>query len=73
MKKNAGSTDVSIRFILAICCFILTATKVLVGTWATATIIAGVYLIVTSMTSFCPLYFLLRVSTNRKKEEDQEI
>lgn len=70
MKKNMGSTDVSIRFILAIAFFILVATKVITGIWAIVLVTVGFIFIVTSMISICPFYSLCRISTIKKKSEE---
>ena len=66
MKKNMGSADRIIRFILAAVIVVLILTKYLTGTWAIVLgVLAGVF-IITSFISICPLYLPLKISTRKK-------
>ena len=67
MKKNMGSADRIIRFVLAAVIVVLILTGQLKGTMALVLgILAGIF-VITSFISFCPLYLPLKISTNKKK------
>jgi len=69
MKKNMGQTDRVIRAILAAVFAILYFTGTLSGVIGlTLVIVSGVFLL-TSLISFCPLYFLLGINSLRKKTD----
>lgn len=61
MKKNIGTTDKTIRIILAV--VILYFTSTLSGTAAVILLIIAGVLIVTSLINFCPLYSIFNIST----------
>jgi len=66
MKKNMGTTDRSIRTLLAIVVAVLYFTKQISGT---AAIILGVFAIaflLTSFVGFCPAYLPFKISTRKK-------
>jgi len=63
MKKNMGSTDKIIRFILAAIFVILYFTGTVTGTVGIILmVLAGVF-VLTSLVSFCPLYAPFGLST----------
>lgn len=63
MKKNMGTTDKLIRFILAAIVGVLYYFEVIEGTLAIVLLaLAGVF-ILTSFISFCPLYKPFGIST----------
>lgn len=65
MKKNVGSNDQLIRFLIAFIAFSLYLTDVINSWWA---LVALAILMATAFFNFCPLYFLLGINTrNRKK------
>ena len=67
MKINMGSADRIIRVILVIVIVALYASNVVSGTVAIVLLtFAGIF-ILTSLVSFCPLYFPFGLSTLRKK------
>ncbi len=67
MKTNMGSIDRTVRVILAIAVVALYSANVISGTAAIILLaLAGIF-ILTSMVSFCPLYFPFGLSTLRKK------
>jgi hypothetical protein len=67
MKTNMGSTDKMVRIIVAIIIAILFFTNVISGTpGIILLILAGVF-ILTSLISFCPLYFPFGISTKKKQ------
>jgi hypothetical protein len=69
MKKNMGSTDRVIRFIIAAVIAVLYFTNVISGTLGLVLLVlAGVFLL-TSLVSFCPLYAPFGLSTCQTKQE----
>lgn len=69
MKKNMGSTDKIIRFILAAIFVALYFTGTVAGTWGVVLLaLAGVF-VLTSLISFCPLYAPFGLSTRKTKIE----
>ncbi|HDP94526.1 MAG TPA: DUF2892 domain-containing protein [Candidatus Aminicenantes bacterium] len=66
MKKNMGVIDRMIRTILALVVVLLLVTKTLTGTLAIALGVIAVVFLLTSLVSFCPLYTLLGMRTNKK-------
>jgi hypothetical protein len=67
MKKNVGSVDKIFRIILAAVVAILYFTGILSGTVGIVLLILAVILVLTSMISFCPIYFPFGISTAKKK------
>jgi len=68
MKKNIGGTDKVIRLLVAALILILAFAKVLTGTLAIILSILAVVFVLTSLINFCPLYTVLGINTNKKKE-----
>ncbi len=68
MKKNMGSADRIIRFILAAVCIILYFTNVVTGTLGIILLALAVLFIVTSLVSFCPLYLPFGIKTLKEKK-----
>ena len=68
MKKNMGTIDKLIRVLLAVVVAVLYFTHVISGILAIILlVIAGIF-IVTSLVSFCPLYWPFKISTTKKTE-----
>jgi len=68
MKKNMGSADRIIRFILAAVVAVLYFTNVITGTLGIVLmVIAGIF-VLTSFISFCPLYALVGLNTCPSKK-----
>lgn len=67
MKKNVGKTDMLVRLILAAVLVIIYFIGVgkLLGL---ILIIIAIILAVTALTQTCPLYYLFRIDTLKKKE-----
>jgi len=63
MKKNMGSTDKTIRILLAIIVGVLYFTNLISGTAAIVLSAFAVIFVLTSFISFCPLYVLLGINT----------
>ncbi len=66
MKKNMGSTDKIIRYIIAVAIAVLYFTHVITGTIGIiGLVVAGVF-VLTSLVSFCPLYLPFKINTCKK-------
>lgn len=63
MKKNMGTTDRIIRFILAAVFAYLYFGNVVTGTLGLVLVILGGVFVLTSLVSFCPLYKLVGINT----------
>lgn len=63
MKKNMGSVDKIIRFILAAIFVALYFTGTVTGTWGVVLLVLAGVFVLTSMVSFCPLYAPFGLST----------
>jgi len=69
MKKNVGSVDMFIRIILAAIIFGLFLSKVLTGILAIILLFVALFLVITSLINFCPVYKLLGWRSNSNKEK----
>ena len=67
MKKNMGTIDRIIRFVLAIVVAVLYFTGNISGTVAIVLGVIAIIFILTSFISLCPLYSVLGISTAGKK------
>lgn len=63
MKKNMGSTDKIIRFILAAIFVILYFTGTVTGTVGIVLLVLAAVFVLTSLINFCPLYAPFGLST----------
>jgi len=68
MKKNVGLIDRIIRILIALVVVVLQYTHVISGTLGIVLLIVAGVLVLTSIVSFCPLYFPFGLSTAKKKE-----
>lgn len=68
MKKNMGSADRIIRFVIAAVIAVLYFTNIISGSLALVLLIAAGVMLLTSLVSFCPAYWPLGVSTICKKK-----
>jgi hypothetical protein len=68
MKKNIGSTDKIIRYMIAAIICILYLTDVITGTLSLILLIVAAILILTSLFSFCGIYALFGLSTCKTKK-----
>jgi hypothetical protein len=66
MKKNMGTIDRTIRFLLAMVVLVLYLLKMISGTAAIILGIFAVIFVITSFISFCPLYVPFKISTRKK-------
>ena len=71
MKKNMGTADKTIRILIALAVVILYFTNIISGIFGIILMIFAVVFVLTSMISFCPLYTLLGINTNKIKSENK--
>jgi hypothetical protein len=67
MKKNLGTIDRVIRILVAVAVLALYFTHLISGTLAIILLIVSAIFILTSVFSFCPIYFGLGLSSRKKK------
>lgn len=70
MKKNMGSTDRIIRFIIAAIFAALYFTGTVGGTLGIVLLIVAVIFLLTSFISFCPIYAPFGISTCTVKKKE---
>jgi len=63
MKKNMGTIDRVVRFLVAVAVLVLLLTHVISGPLAIALGVIAAVLVLTSFVGFCPLYIPLKLST----------
>lgn len=66
MKSNLNSIDRIARIIIAIVIAAMYFTQMITGTLAIVLLVAGAVIALTSFISFCPIYYILGISTNKK-------
>jgi len=69
MKKNMGSVDKIVRFIIAALFVILYISGVVTGTIGIILLVLAAVFVLTSLVSFCPLYTLIGMNTNKDTEK----
>lgn len=69
MKKNMGTTDRVIRFIIAVIIGVLYYTGVISGTLGIVLLVLAGIFVLTSFISFCPLYAPFGISSCAVKEK----
>ncbi len=67
MKKNVGNIDKVVRILLAVVVAVLFLTKVITGLVGIILLVVAGVLVLTTLISFCPIYWPFGLST-RKKE-----
>jgi hypothetical protein len=68
MKKNMGTADKVIRILIAIGIAGLYFTNLISGTLSIILLVLAGIFVLTSFTSFCPLYKPFGISTRKKRE-----
>lgn len=63
MKKNLGLIDKFIRMVSAIGIILLYTGHYISGLWAIVFLVVSGIFMMTSLVSFCPIYFLAGIST----------
>lgn len=69
MKKNMGSADRIVRFLIAALIAVLYFTDVMSGTMGLILLIVAAVFALTSVVSFCPLYAPFGLSTCNSKDD----
>lgn len=69
MKKNMGIMDRALRIVTALIIIILFLTDNLSGLAAAILLSLSAVFILTSFVSFCPLYYMLKIRTNKSEDE----
>jgi hypothetical protein len=67
MKKNVGTLDKAIRFILAAVLVILVVAKVVTGVFAIVLVVLAAVFLLTGLVNFCPIWAVFGVRTDNKK------
>lgn len=68
MKKNIGTIDKVIRIVIAIVFAVLFFTNVVSGILGFVLLALAAVFVLTSLISFCPLYWPFGLSTDKKTE-----
>ncbi|MBK8846164.1 MAG: DUF2892 domain-containing protein [Bacteroidetes bacterium] len=66
MKPNMGTADKAIRILVALAIAGLYYANIISGTVAIVLLVLAVVFVLTSLISFCPLYFPFGISTRKK-------
>lgn len=66
MKKNMGTIDKVIRILVAVVFAVLFFTNVVTGTLGIILLVLAVVFVLTSLISFCPLYWPFGINTGKK-------
>ncbi|PKO19090.1 MAG: DUF2892 domain-containing protein [Chloroflexi bacterium HGW-Chloroflexi-10] len=66
MKKNMGNIDRLVRVVLAVLFAVLYFTGVVSGTLGIILLVLAAVFALTSLVSFCPLYFPFKFNTLKK-------
>lgn len=69
MKPNMGTVDKAVRILAAVAIAVLYYANIISGTLAIILLVVAGIFIVTSLISFCPLYWPLGISTRKKEAE----
>ena len=67
MKKNMGSADKLIRVLIAVAIAVLYYLDKIEGTLALVLLAFALIFLLTSLVSFCPLYTIFGIRTNKKE------
>jgi hypothetical protein len=67
MKKNTGSIDKIIRYLLALAFILLFAFKVVTGLWGYVLLAAAAVFIITALLNFCPIWWMIGIKTSKSK------
>lgn len=68
MKKNMGTLDKGIRFVIAIAISLLYYFNIITGTLAYILMAVAIIFLLTSFINFCPLYTLFGINTCKVKK-----
>ncbi|MEN8790415.1 MAG: DUF2892 domain-containing protein [Flavobacteriaceae bacterium] len=70
MKKNMGTTDRILRFVIAAIIGVLYFTGTISGTLGIVLLVLAIVFVLTSFVSFCPLYAPFGLSTCSTKNKE---
>jgi hypothetical protein len=65
MKRNVSNTDRIIRVVVALIFTYLYFGKIVPGAAGVALAVMGAVFLLTALVSFCPLYTLFKINTNK--------
>jgi hypothetical protein len=65
MKQNVGTVDRIVRVVLAAILAYLYFSGIVPGTLGIVLVVLGVVFLATSAISFCPIYYLAKLSTKK--------
>ncbi len=71
MKRNVGKADKIVRYLISVVFIALIVTGVVEGGLAIVLGIAAVILSATAAISFCGLYTLIGITTDRSEQQEQ--
>ena len=66
MKKNMGTIDKGIRILVAVVFAVLFFTNVITGVLGIILLVLAAVFVLTSLISFCPLYWPFGINTGKK-------
>jgi len=66
MKKNVGSIDKVIRYVLALLFVVLYFTNVVSGTLGIVLLVLAAVFVFTAAIGFCPIHYVLKINTTKK-------
>lgn len=65
MKKNIGSIDKIIRFVVSAVLITMYATELVTGTWGIVLLVVSGILTLTAVINFCPIWAAVGFRTNK--------
>jgi hypothetical protein len=68
MKKNLGTVDRVIRILIAVVFAVLFFTNGVTGTLGIILLVLGAVFVLTSLISFCPIYWTFGINTGKKQK-----
>jgi hypothetical protein len=68
MKKNVGSIDKIVRYLLAVILVVLYFTHVITGLIGIIGLVLAVVFVLTALIGFCPIWWTIKVNTSKKKD-----
>jgi hypothetical protein len=72
MKKNMSSYDKLIRLGLSIVIIILYYKEVVTGTLGIIALLFALFLTITSLIGYCPIYRIVGIKTSNMEDEEEE-
>ena len=69
MKKNMGTVDKAIRITIAAIIVVLYYTRTVTGTLGLSLIVLSGIFVLTSFISFCPIYTVFGIKTNKAQKK----